>query len=87
MLAAGNRVRVDSHKGENTHGRSLHALAVQVDIVAQLGGRSLKRAQDRDRGTSRATRGIDGKIGGIKHSLDARAILTPIGQTLTPAIG
>ena len=87
VLPALERVRLDAEESEEARGGGADALAEELGVVAQGGGRSRERLDDRDRKPRRAAGRVDGDVGGVAQPPDPRAVLSPRRQPLPPELG
>ena len=84
VFAAGDGVGVDAEQREHTSRGRVDTFAERLAIFTQCHWRRDKRAQQRQWTPRRATRGINGHIGGILQALNARTVLTPTCESIFP---
>ena len=87
MLAALERVRIDTQQGQEARHRGADAVAQRVAVGQDFRGRRGQRAQHAERAPGVAARRVQRQIGGVPQAADAVGVLSPLGQSLAPALG
>ncbi len=85
FAAAGRSV----HAGERQEAgcRAARTFTKQLGVVPDGSGRRGERLEHRHRQSGAAAWRIDRKVGGLAETLDARAVLAPLGESLPPCLG
>ena len=84
MLAARNRVRVDTEQRQDAGRGGLDALPVQIDVIQQCRVGCGERLQYRDRQAGVAARRVDRKVHIFSELRNAAAGLAPVVETFFP---